>query len=267
MNQRRFSREATWLLKEKYKGKATQSAKGDLVRLQAGEPVDYVIGFVEFAGCKIDLSLKPLIPRPETEYWVGEAVADIQSRVSPYSRVGTDPTLLRVLDVFSGSGCIGIAVLKHVQRAQVDFAEKEKQFLKQIGINAKLNRINPHRYHIIESDIFQPKNRTTVRSIGWYDYIFANPPYVAESRKQRVQPSVLNHEPSQALFAGKDGLSYIRKFLKEAKNHLSPGGKIYLEFDSPQKREIEKLLESFGYKTWQFHKDQYKKWRFVVVLF
>ena len=100
---------------------------------------------------------------------------------------------------------------------------------------------------------------------GTYDYIFANPPYVANKRRKNVQASVLQHEPKAALFAGEDGLKYIRKFLKEAKNHLNFKGKIYLEFDSSQKKEIEKLLLKFEYKTWEFSKDQYDKWRFVIV--
>lgn len=68
-----------------------------------------------------------------------------------------------------------------------------------------------------------------------------------------------------ALFGGKDGLFYIRKFLKEAKNHLNKNGKIYMEFDYIQKREIERLLKKFSYKNYKFNKDQYNKWRWVEI--
>lgn len=254
MNERRFEREKQWLLQEKYQGKLTYAAKKDVARLKAGEPVDYLIGFVEFAGTKIDLSKRPLIPRPETEYWTLQASEEIKKKYSssPKSNLGD-----RCLDMFAGSGCIGIAVLKHIPTARVDFAEQEKKFLKQIHINLQLNHIDSYRYRIIESNIFSGAQ-------GKYDYIFANPPYVAESRKRSVQPSVLKHEPRQALFAGRDGLKYIKKFLKETKDHLKSGGKIYMEFDSPQKRAINRLLRKYGYRSWQFHKDQYGKWRFVV---
>ena len=81
-----------------------------------------------------------------------------------------------------------------------------------------------------------------------------------------MQASVLKHEPHEALFAGKDGLKYIKRFLKEAKKHLLSGGKIYMEFDSPQKGRIEQALKLYGYFGWQFHKDQYGKWRFISIL-
>ena len=249
--QKQLQKEIDWLLKEKHEGKFTPAAKKDLARLKAREPIDYLIGFVEFADCKIDLSLKPLIPRPETEYWTEKAIQDI--RISSKRDPG-----IHCLDMFAGSGCIGIAVLKHIPQAHFDFAENEKKFLQQIHLNLRKNRIKKKRLKVFQSNIFSEIS-------GKYDYIFANPPYVAEKRRKSVQASVLKYEPRQALFAGKDGLQYIKRFLKEAKKHLNPKGKIYMEFDSPQKREIEQLLKLYGYSSWQFHKDQYNKWRFVIV--
>ena len=163
----------------------------------------------------------------------------------------------RCLDLFAGSGCIGIAVLKHIPNTHVVAAEKEKKFCDQIKINATLNSIDLKRYRVIQSDVF-----SSIK--GKYDYIFANPPYIAESRKSKVQKSVLEHEPKTSLFAGKDGLDIIRKFLSRAKEFLAPGGDIYLEFDSFQKRSIEQYLKKNGYQNWQFFKDQYGKWRWLV---
>ena len=80
-----------------------------------------------------------------------------------------------------------------------------------------------------------------------------------------IQKSVLKYEPKQALFGGKDGLFYIRIFLKEAKNHLNRGGRIYMEFDSSQKKAIEKLFKKFRCSNFKFHEDQYGKWRYVVI--
>ena len=198
-------------------------------RLNTAEPLEYVKGFVEFLGCNIDLSKKPLIPRVETEFWVGEALKEIKGG--------------RVLDIFCGSGCIGIAVQKHIKNSKVFFADIENRAVGQ---------------KVIKSDVF-----SNIK--GKYDLIFANPPYIPTIKKGKVQNSVLKYEPHKALFAGKDGLFFINKFLKQAKNHLNLDGVIYMEFDSPQKKAIDSLLKKYKYDSWEFHKDQYGKTRWVVI--
>ena len=140
-----------------------------------------------------------------------------------------------------------------------DFADKDVGAIKQVKINLKINNISSARYKIIKSDVFDG-----VKSK--YDYIFANPPYISTVKKNKIQKSVLKYEPKSALFGGKDGLFYIRKFLKDARNYLNPGGQIFMEFDFIQKRGIELLLKKYSYKIWEFHKDQFSKWRWVSVL-
>jgi release factor glutamine methyltransferase len=95
-----------------------------------------------------------------------------------------------------------------------------------------------------------------------YDIIFANPPYVALERINEVQKEVLQKEPAVALFAGKDGMFWIKRFLKEVKKYLNKNGAIYLEFDPQQKEKIEKILKKEGSK-FQFRKDQFKKYRWL----
>jgi len=272
-----MQKEIRWLLEEKYSGKAGKKFNKDVERLKMGEPLDYVIGFCEFLGCKIDLSKKPLIPRPETEYWVQQGIKEIYRDFNDRKNQS-----INVLDIFSGSGCIGVSIMRNVINSQrefkrfrnvkfqknlyvatfkdihVTFVEKDKNFIKQIKINCKLNNIVKDAHRIIQSDVF-------LNVKGKYDYIFANPPYIAKNRISKIQKSVLKYEPKMALFGGNDGLLYIRKFLAEAKNFLNPDGKIYMEFDSIQKKEIEKLLKKFRYKKWEFHKDQYNKFRYVII--
>ncbi len=255
-----MEKEIRWLLREKYFGKPSKKFDADVKRLKAGQPLDYVIGFTQFLGCKIDLSKKPLIPRQETEFWVDEAIKEISPKVDgrPFSGI-------KVLDIFAGSGCIGLAVLKNVKNSEVVFAEKDKKLVEQIKLNVKINKHLfsnsqefKNRCKVVASDIF-----SGVR--GKFDYIFANPPYIPKTKKPKIQKSVLDYEPHGALFGGEDGLFFIKKFLKQAPEFLKENGKIYLEFDSFQKKQIEILLKKYTYKNWEFKKDQYKKWRWVVV--
>lgn len=235
-------REIEWIIKEKYKGNLKNNKiKKDIERLKKGEPVDYIIGFVNFLNCKIDLSLRPLIPREETEFWAEKAIIDIGNKK------------VDCLDIFAGSGCVGLSVLKNTKNAKVDFGEIEDNFLKQIKINLKINKIKKERYKVFYSDIFSKVK-------GKYDYIFANPPYISERRINKVEKSVIVFEPHRSLFGGKEGLDYIEIFLKEVGKFLKVKGKIYLEFDSFQKRKIEKMA-----KDAKFYKDQYGKWRYLVI--
>jgi release factor glutamine methyltransferase len=213
------------------------------------QPIEYKKGYKNFLGCKIDLRFRPFIPRKETEFWVKKIVNSL--------KIENCKLKIDVLDIFSGSGCIGISILKHIKNSQMVFVEIDKNFIKQIKINLKINKINPHRYKIIQSDIFKNVK-------GKYNYIFANPPYIALKNKHLVQESVLNYEPHKALFGGEDGMFIIGKFLKDAQKYLKKGGKIYMEFDHLQKRELEELLKKLNYKNYEICKDQFKKWRWLI---
>ncbi len=246
-------------MKEKYNNKPSKKFDKDVERLKSGEPVDYVIGFTEFLGCNIDLSKKPLIPRPETEFWVGKEIKNVKKDS-------------KVLDMFSGSGCIGISIMsrlqdnrgsstksgRHLNNIHVTFADNQQNAVNQIKINCKINEVLPKEYTVVKSDIFSDVK-------GTYDYIFANPPYIPTTRKNKIQKSVLAFEPKEALFGGVDGLSFIKIFLKDAKNFLNNDGKVLMEFDSIQKKSIEKLIKAYHYKKYTFHKDQYGRWRWVMI--
>lgn len=246
-------REIGWILQEKHGGKMTAAARKDIERLKAGEPLDHIIGFTEFLGCKILVGPDVLIPRPETELMAEEGIEEVH-------KVFKVRKVCKVLDMFAGSGAIGIAIMRHVKNAHVVFAESETAAIKQIEKNCKLNNIAKRKYKIIRSDVFADIT-------GTFDYIFANPPYIPNNPETRnkLQKSVINYEPHVALFGGEDGLFFIEKFFVQAKNFLNPDGKIYMEFDSPQKPAIAALLKKLKYQKWDFHRDQYGKWRWVVV--
>lgn len=205
-------------------------------------PEDYKKGFKDFLGIKIDLSKRPFIPREETEYWASLAINEIKENSV-------------CLDLFSGSGCIGITILKNISNSYCDFGEKEEIFREQIKINLELNNIEKNRYSIIETDIFSNINKK-------YDYILANPPYVALSRVEEIGKDVLEFEPHEALFSGKDGLNAIKEFLLKAKNYLKDSGVVYMELDEKQLNEIENIAK-INYSKYEFFKDQFNKYRFL----
>jgi len=193
-------------------------------------PIEYERGYTKFLNCKIDLRNRVFIPRIETEFWVARAIKTIRTS-------NIEHRTLKVLDIFAGSGCIGISILKNVKNLLVDFADIDKKAIEQIKINLKLNKIPSQRYRIYQSNLFEKiKNKN-------YNYIFANPPYVAKERIKDVQLSVLKYEPKTSFLAGKKGFFYIKKFLKEAKRFMKPGGIIYLEFDPEQKNDILDILK------------------------
>jgi HemK-like putative methylase len=238
--------EMDWLLRDKYGGRMTPAAKRDIARLGRGEHVNYVIGWSPFLGCRVDLSARPLIPRPETEYWTEQALRAIKKL-----------RRARVLDLFCGSGCIGIAVLKHVPKAQVDFADIEKKYFAGVRKSFRANKIDARRARFIRSDVFKDLPKRGAK----YDYILANPPYIPTVGRA-VAKLVLAQEPCRALFAGKDGLQYIRKILRTARTHLLPGGTMFIEFDPPQRAAIAALARKSGWES-EFFKDQYGRWRFA----
>jgi len=198
-------------------------------------PEEYKNGFKDFLGIKIDLSKRPLIPRPETEYWVKWFIDQDHKKE------------IKCLDLFSGSGCVGVAVLKNIKNSICHFGEINDSFLEQIKINC--SDIDSSRYKIIKTDIFSNINEK-------YDYILANPPYVAESRISEVGSDVIEYEPHIALFSGDEGMDTINIFIDNVKDYLSNGGYAIMEFDPQQKDKI---------KEGEFHKDQFGEYRFVII--
>ncbi len=251
-----FNKEKLWLLEEKYHGEKSDAFFSDVTRLEKGEPVDYVIGFTQFLDCHIDLSHLPLIPRTETEFWVERAIKEISARGGSASGGKKEP--IRCLDLFSGSGCIGIALACHIRSATVDFGDNKDDCLEQIKKNLEKNKIETSHVNIYKSDRFEniPQKK--------YDYIFANPPYISRTREKNVQRSVMKWEPTDALFAEDGGLYYIKKIIQEAPAFLKKNGKIFIEFDSWQKETIEKFILPDKYIC-TFWKDQFGKWRTVVL--
>jgi release factor-specific protein-(glutamine-N5) methyltransferase len=218
--------------------------KQDIKRILSGEPIAYIIGSIKFLNCLIDLSQKPLIPRPETEYWL-EKVIQIFSKNKKIS----------ILDLCCGSGCLGIACLKLLPQSQVDFVDISPKAIEQTKINLHFNQISLNRFHLIQSDLFSSIPKTK------YDLILANPPYVNPTKPSRKE---LKFEPTTALFANDSGLSIIKRILFESQKHLKPNGSIYLEFGAGQKSKIESYCRKNNLSPKFFH-DQFNRFRYLCL--
>lgn len=233
-----LDREKRWLLEEKYQGIENEEYATDIARLESGTPVDFLIGHREFLGCHIDLSYHPLIPRNETEFWTHNLINKLKSEKT---RSRASGCRVGVLDLCAGSGCIGIALLSHLPHAQVDFAEYNPDFVAQIKKNLEINNIDPKRYHVYQSNMFE--------NIGWsdypmYDLIVANPPYIAHNRRETVQDSVHNQEDHGSLYADDDGLYYIKQIIDSLPRYLAPEGECYIEYDPWQTDLITEYLDT-----------------------
>lgn len=240
------------ILRDKYSGKYNSAVKVDTERVLSGEPLDYVIGHCNFLGANIGLSERPLIPREETEYWVEKAIHAIDSEK------GGDEKFY-FLDLFSGSGCIGIALMSHFQNAYVDFVDSEGTCIRQIRKNIVLNSLPEDRTRVYLHDVFPP-------SRGKYDYIFANPPYIDENTIDTVEKSVVEWEPHGALFAKERGLYYIKKVIEGAPKFLNPGATLFIEIGCEQKDKILSYAKDVGhFDRVDFWKDQFDRDRVVVL--
>lgn len=234
-----MDKEANWLLKEKYQGQTTEEYYADLKRLKNGEPLAYLIGHIPFLDCTIYLDSKPLIPRTETEYWVGKVITELK----------TKPDTVTILDLCAGSGCIGVAIAKHLPNSQVTLAEIDKNHLPTIGKNLQANNISCDRYQVFQSDLFN-------KIAGKFDVILTNPPYI-DGKLNRTAPSVKKFEPSQALYGGKAGIELITQIIKTAPTHLNAHGLLFIEHEPEQSQAITKLAKANNFDITVLT-DQYK---------
>ncbi|GBD34105.1 50S ribosomal protein L3 glutamine methyltransferase [bacterium HR34] len=200
----------------------------------------------------IKISSKHLFsPRRETIYWVKKAIKQISK---------SKTKKIKVLDLFAGSGIIGILVLKNIKNSVVHFGEIDKNALKAVKENLEKNKIGKKRYKIIKTNVFSNIKEK-------YNFILANPPYIAPENRFFVQESVLKNEPKRALFSKDKGLYHIKKLIIGAKKHLKEGGALYFEFDHYHKNLLENFLKEQENLKYKICKDQFKKFRYCKVLF
>jgi release factor glutamine methyltransferase len=261
LEQPELEQDISLLLRDKYSSQPnaprTPEIQADIARLADGEPLAYVIGWVPFLGIQIHLDSdpRPLIPRPETEWWTEKLIEHITSAFAG------EPC--NVLDLCAGSGAIGLAVLQHIPTAHLVFGEISKEHAALIAKNAAANGISSTRYEIYTGNLFEPLGSKQ------FDIIATNPPYIPTTRE--LPESVIRHEPKIALYAGTDGLDVIREILTYTRRHLrahvQKPGELWMECDVSNISEAARLVQEAGCERTTIHEDLYGRARLIVAHF
>ncbi|MGD0281774.1 MAG: HemK/PrmC family methyltransferase [Dissulfurispiraceae bacterium] len=248
------------------------------VRRTRGEPIQYLIGHVLFYGLKIHVGSGVLIPRPETELLVEEAIKVIESEsrrtgvkdgngesgnrrtgvtaeakdIAPTLRLSDSPIRrftdsLSILDLCTGSGCIALALARHFPEAIVYGVDASEAAMVYATQNAVANDIHNVGFRL--GNLFEP-----VSSLG-FDCIVSNPPYVRHDEIKTLQREIKEYEPLTALDGGRDGLDFYRRILREAPAYLRENGTILLEAGFGQSDSIRELAMRAGFTELYFTKD------------
>lgn len=196
--------------------------KQDKVRLEQGEPVQYIVGNVDFYGCLITVNPSVLIPRFETERLIERVL----------EKVSQKSNRLKIVDLGTGSGCIAIALKKNLD-CDVDAVDISKDALHVAKENAAINHVDITFY---EGDFLKPLKDS-------YDVIISNPPYIAP--EEEIMDIVKKNEPSLALYAEENGLSCFYEIIKDAKSHLNQGGVIAFEIGYQQGEALKEYAQRY----------------------
>lgn len=235
------------ILKEDFKEEELFS--GALERVLLHHPIQYVVGYTLFMGCRIEVDPSVLIPRPETEELVELILKENGSSVK------------RVMDIGTGSGCIPIALGKKRPDWRMYATDVSPSALKLAVENARINGVKIEFWlnDILREDLsFLPTD---------LDILVSNPPYITKEESGDMTPEVLEHEPHLALFVGnKDPLQFYKVIGNVGGKLLRSGGQLWLECNARYATEVSKLLSEQGYMGAEVIQDMSGKGRFVRAL-
>lgn len=215
-------------------------------RLLDHEPIQYILGEARFYGLTLNVTPDVLIPRPETEELVDMIVADAHGRSD-----------LRVMDLCTGSGCIAIALARNLPFAEVTAIDISAKALEVAAGNATLTKTTIHFRNADVLSLPRPDKADM-------DIIVSNPPYIAESERATMDPNVLDHEPSLALFVpDSDPLKFYRAISSYSRLALRPGGRLYFEINPLFAPQLLSMLEADGWTEITVTPDMQRKQRFI----
>jgi len=223
----------------------TELYKREILALEKGEPLQYVMGNVNFYGNKFMINKNVLIPRFETE----ELVENTLNYINKYF---TEP--VDIIDLGCGSGVIGLTLKKKLSTASVDLIDISEKALEVTTKNSQNLGI---KVNIYQSDMFSNVNKK-------YDVIISNPPYI--KTEEEIEEIVRENEPHLALYAGSDGLDCYKKILQNVKNHMKEKCIIAFEIGMSQANDIINLVkENLDNVRIEVKKDMSQKDRMIFI--
>jgi release factor glutamine methyltransferase len=205
-----------------------------LAKRASGIPAQYITGHQEFWGMDFIVSPAVLIPRPETEHLI--------ETVLPLAREISRP---RIVDVGTGSGCIGLALAKELPQAEIQATDISPTALEIAKANAA--RLEP-QILMERGSVIQFYERDLLEGVvpDSFDFVVSNPPYVGESEADQVWLEVRKYEPRNAVFAGPTGLEIIERLIPQAHEALKPGGWLVMEISGTIADGVSRLLENWS---------------------
>lgn len=226
--------------------KLNKYTKRNIKKIENNYPIQYIIGYVDFYGNKINVNKNTLIPRYETEYLIEKTLKYIKK----YNF--EEP---KILDLCTGSGAIGLTIKKGLPNSEVTLSDISAKALRVAKKNMKELNL---KVNIIKSDLFNNIK-------GKFDIIISNPPYVMTSEKL---PKEVTYEPELALYSGEKGINHIERIFKEINNHLSEKYIIALEINEKSEKDLTRLVkEYFNNKiNYSFEKDLAGKIRYLFII-
>lgn len=218
-------------------------------RLVGGEPLAYVLGEWDFYGLRLEVNKNVLIPRDDTC-----AVTELAIRNALFLEQAP-----RILDLCTGSGCIGLAVASRVKDARVTLGDISKDALAVAKRNVAASHMTG-RVSCIQIDALSKPQAF----LGKFDMIVSNPPYVTTMEMEALPHSVLDFEPHLALLGGADGLDFYRAITENYKDALKDGGYLCYEFGEDQGDSVCNILEKNGFTIIERAKDFNDRERAVI---
>lgn len=212
-----------------------------LRRRAAREPLQYILGYTEFHGLKIKVGPGVLIPRPETELLVEEALRILRN-IGKGKGTEKKSDNTKILDLCTGSGCIALALAGEFPDAEVYGTDTSEVAIRYAEENVDRNRIKNVTF--LKGSLFDPLKNSDNK----FNVIISNPPYIRRADMENLQPEIRDWEPVEALNGGEDGLDYYRTIIPEAKNYLKEHGYLILEIGIHQAKEIKKLALDEGFQ-------------------